>query len=33
MLEGAFCLLHDGDVEDVLQLVVHPIHPVGRGSS
>jgi hypothetical protein len=28
MLEGAFHLLCGGDVEDVLQLVVHLVHPV-----
>jgi hypothetical protein len=30
-LEGALCLLHGGDVEDVLQLTLHPAHPVGGG--
>jgi hypothetical protein len=26
-----FCLLRGSDAEDVLQLVVHPVHPIGRG--
>jgi hypothetical protein len=30
-MEGALYLRRSGDAEDVLQLVVHPIHPVGGG--
>jgi hypothetical protein len=31
VLEGAFRLLCGDDVEDVLKLAVHPIHPVDGG--
>jgi hypothetical protein len=31
VLEGALRLLHDSDVEDVLQLAVHPVHPIREG--